>query len=60
MLKLLCRFVCCEKEAEIRRRREIEMSINEIITGLFEILDKVKTFLLNFGEIAQDFFNALP
>ena len=36
------------------------MSLTEIVTTLFEFLDKVKVFLLNFGEIAQNFFDALP
>ncbi len=36
------------------------MTFDEIITGLFEFLDKLQNFLFNFGEIAQNFFDALP
>ena len=36
------------------------MSITEIVTALFEFLDKVQNFLFGFGEIAQSFFDALP
>lgn len=36
------------------------MSFNEIIEGLFGFLEKLQVFLFNFGEIAQNFFDALP
>ncbi len=36
------------------------ISIEDIIIQLFDILDKVKNFLFNFGDIAQKFFDMLP
>lgn len=35
-------------------------SLSDIIVQLFDILDKVKNFLFNFGDIAQKFFDMLP
>lgn len=36
------------------------MSFTEFITELFAFLEKVQAFLFEFGEIAQNFFDALP
>ena len=44
----------------LKKKEGKQMSLAEIIAGLFDILDKVQNFLFSFGDIAQKFFDMLP
>ena len=53
-------YILRKRNKILKKKEGKQMSLAEIIAGLFDILDKVQNFLFSFGDIAQKFFDMLP